>query len=93
MLFYITTSLLAQDTSFTKLQIRRTQKIGDAIFPLATLGSIFIFGDKKGAWQFTKGLLVTSAIIYGLKHSINKQRPGMSNENPFPSDHIFHNIS
>lgn len=89
-LFTTLPSLSAQDTSITKPQIGTTQKIGDAILitlPLATLGSTFIIGDKKGAWQFTKGLLATSAATYGLKLGINKQRPDMSNDNSFPSGH------
>lgn len=89
-LFYITNNIQAQDTSITKPQVGTTQTIGDiALFalPLATLGSTFIIGDKKGTWQFTKGLLVTSAVTYGLKLGVNKQRPDMSNDNSFPSGH------
>ena len=58
-----------------------------------TLGTSFIVGDEKGAWQFTKGLLLTAGVTYGLKLSINKQRPDMSNNNSFPSGHtstVFH---
>lgn len=81
---------LAQDTSETKPQVGTTQKIGDVILfalPVATVGTSFIVGDEKGAWQFTKGLLLTEAVTYGLKFSINKQRPDMSNDNSFPSGH------
>ena len=61
--------------------------------PAATLGTSFIIGDEKGAWQFTKSLLLTVGVTYGLKYSINKQRPDMSNDNAFPSGHtstVFH---
>lgn len=87
---------LAQDTSETKPQVGTTQKIGDVILfalPAATLGTSFIVGDEKGAWQFTKGLLLTVGVTYGLKYGINKQRPDMSNDNSFPSGHtstVFH---
>lgn len=86
----------AQDTSETKPQVGTTQKIGDVILfalPAATLGTSFIVGDEKGAWQFTKGLLLTTGVTYGLKLGINKQRPDMSNDNSFPSGHtstVFH---
>ncbi len=86
----------AQDTSETKPQVGTTQIIGDVILfalPTATLGTSFIIGDEKGAWQFTKGLLLTVGVTYGLKYSINKQRPDMSNDNAFPSGHtstVFH---
>lgn len=87
---------LAQDTSETKPQVGTTQKIGDVILfalPAATVGTSFIVGDEKGAWQFTKGLLLTTGVTYGLKLGINKQRPDMSNNNSFPSGHtstVFH---
>ena len=87
---------LSQDTSETKPQVGTTQTIGDVILialPAATLGTSFIIGDEPGAWQFTKGLILTEAITYGLKISINKQRPDKSNDNAFPSGHtstVFH---
>lgn len=67
-----------------------TQNIGDVVLfalPVATLGTTFIIGDKQGAWQFTKGILLTEAITFGLKFSINKPRPDYSNNNSFPSGH------
>tara|TARA_R110002020_G_scaffold182635_6_gene378288 strand:- start:3054 stop:3641 length:588 start_codon:yes stop_codon:yes gene_type:complete len=88
--------ILAQDTSETKPNVGTTQKIGDVILfalPAATLGTSFIVGDEQGTWQFTKGLLLTAGVTYGLKYGINKQRPDMSNDNAFPSGHtstVFH---
>jgi membrane-associated phospholipid phosphatase len=93
-LFLISIPLQAQDTSETKAGT--TQKIGDVILfilPVTTVGTSFIIGDEKGAWQFTKGILLTTGVTYGLKISINKQRPDMSNDNSFPSGHtstVFH---
>jgi membrane-associated phospholipid phosphatase len=86
----------AQDTSETRPQVGTTQTIGDVILialPVATVGTSFLIGDNKGAWQFTKGLLLTEAVTYGLKLGVNKQRPDMSNDNSFPSGHtstVFH---
>lgn len=86
----------AQDTADTKPEVGAIQKIGDVILfalPAATLGTSLIKGDNKGAWQFTKGLLLTEAVTFGLKFSVNKQRPDMSNDNAFPSGHtstVFH---
>ncbi|WP_228547338.1 phosphatase PAP2 family protein [Nonlabens antarcticus] len=86
----------AQDTAITKPVVGTTQKIGDVILfalPVATLGTTFIIGDNQGAWQFTKGFLLTEAVTYGLKVSVNKQRPDRSNDNSFPSGHtsaVFH---
>ena len=87
---------IAQDTSETKPQVGTVQKIGDVILialPVATLGTSLIKGDNTGAWQFTKGLILTEAVTFGLKFGINKQRPDMSNDNAFPSGHtstVFH---
>ena len=95
-LFFVSLQLQAQDTSETIPQVGTTQKIGDIVLfalPTATLATSFIVGDEKGAWQFTKGLLLTVGVTYGLKYSINKQRPDMSNDNSFPSGHtstVFH---
>lgn len=89
-------STLAQDTAQTIPKVGVVQKIGDVILitlPVATLGSSFLVGDEPGAWQFTKGLLLTGAVTYGLKYGINKQRPDKSNDNSFPSGHtstVFH---
>ncbi|HKJ47866.1 MAG TPA: phosphatase PAP2 family protein, partial [Christiangramia sp.] len=88
--------VIAQDTSETTPVKGTTQKIGDVILfalPAATLGSSFIIGDGKGAWQFTKGLILTEAVTYGLKYGINKPRPDKSDDNAFPSGHtstVFH---
>lgn len=71
-------------------QNKTVETTGDVILfalPLATLGYTFISGDTKGSWQFTKGLLLTQAVTYGLKLSIEKQRPDMSNNHSFPSGH------
>ena len=89
-LFFTCSTILAQDASVAKEKSGTTQQIGDiALFalPLATLSSTFIIGDKKGTWQFTKGLLITNAVTYGLKIGVNKQRPDLSNNNSFPSGH------
>lgn len=86
-LFLISIPIFSQELSTTT---KTTQSIGDIFLftlPIATLGSTFIIGDKKGALQFTKGLIVTTAVTYGLKLSVNKQRPDLSNENSFPSGH------
>ena len=91
-----TLKLNAQDTSETKPQIGTTQKIGDVFLialPVTTFVATLIKGDTKGAWQFTKGFALTEALTYGLKITINKPRPDLSNDNSFPSGHtstVFH---
>lgn len=93
---FFTVQLKAQDTSETKPVDGTVQTIGDVILytlPVATLGTSFIIGDGKGAWQFTKGLILTEAVTFGLKWGINKPRPDNSNDNSFPSGHtstVFH---
>ena len=96
LIVFFTAQLKAQDTSETKPVDGTVQTIGDVILytlPVATLGTSFIIGDGKGAWQFTKGLILTEAVTFGLKWGINKPRPDNSNDNSFPSGHtstVFH---
>lgn len=88
--FSLSINVYAQDTAVTKPKIGTVQAIGDVILialPVATLSTSFIIGDEKGAWQFTKGLILTEALTYGLKAGINKPRPDNSNDNSFPSGH------
>lgn len=71
-------------------QNKTIESTGDIILfvlPATTLASTFIIGDTKGSWQFTKALILTEAVTYGLKYGVNKQRPDMSNDNSFPSGH------
>lgn len=88
----VSVNLNAQESNKHKT----VERLGDVILialPTATLATSFIIGDEKGVWQFTKGLLLTTGITYGLKLSVNKQRPDMSNNNSFPSGHtstVFH---
>lgn len=89
-LFFISIQLQAQDSNQTKIHVGTTKKIGDVVLftlPIATIGTSIIIGDQKGTWQFTKGLLLTTVVTYGLKYTINKQRPDLSNANSFPSGH------
>ena len=97
MTFTFIAQATAQDTSETKPKIGAVQRTGDVLIyalPVATLATTyFIMNDDKGAWQFTKGLVLTEAVTYGLKLAVNKQRPDMSNDNSFPSGHtstVFH---
>jgi len=78
--------------SFSNLfaQTKAIKNAGDLILfalPVTTLATTFIIGDTAGSWQFTKALLLTEAVTYGLKLSINKNRPDLSNNNSFPSGH------
>ena len=64
--------------------------------PAATLASTFIVGDTKGSWEFTKGLVLTEGITFGLKALVHKSRPDKSNRNSFPSAHTstsFHSAA
>jgi len=61
--------------------------IGFIAVPLAALTTTFIKGDKQGTWQFTKGFVLNQALTFGLKISISKPRPDLSNNHSFPSGH------
>ncbi|TRZ42951.1 phosphatase PAP2 family protein [Robertkochia solimangrovi] len=84
------TNLNAQENYELSSSQETTQQIGNVVLialPTATLATSAIIGDTKGAWQFTKGLIVSEAITYALKIGVKKQRPDLSNENSFPSGH------
>ena len=54
----------------------------------ASIMTLFVFKDKKGAWQFAKGFAVNLAATYVLKQTINKPRPdNASDGHAFPSGH------
>ena len=80
-------------------QNRAVETTGDIIrfvLPATTLATIFIIGDTKGSWQFTKGLLLNEALTFGLKYTVKKERPDQSDNLSFPSGHTsttFHSAS
>ncbi len=78
--------------SFSNISAQNStvEDVGDVILfvlPATTLATTFIIGDTKGSWQFTKGLLLTEAVTFGLKFAVKKERPDGSNDNSFPSGH------
>ena len=57
------------------------------VLPAATLATTFIAKDKEGSWQFTKTFLINQALTFGLKYTVNKERPDNSDNLSFPSGH------
>lgn len=70
---------------------QRHKSAGDILvvaLPSLVLGSTFIFKDgQQGAYQFSKSLVGTLVLSYGLKFAINKERPNGENNYSFPSAH------
>ncbi len=97
LLFILTFSLLTTFKGFS--QNKTIETTGDIILFLlraTTLATTFIIGDTKGSWQFTKGLLLTEALTFGLKYTVKKERPDQSDNLSFPSGHTsttFHSAS
>jgi membrane-associated phospholipid phosphatase len=63
---------------------------GDALLvllPLSSYGFAFYENDSHANIELTKSLALTSAITFGLKKSINKERPDKSDNESFPSAH------
>ncbi|GAA0871966.1 hypothetical protein GCM10009117_11120 [Gangjinia marincola] len=73
-----------------------SQEFGDVFLvtlPAATMTTTLALQDFKGTWQFSKGLLVTMGVTYGLKYIVDKDRPDNSGSDSFPSAHtsaVFH---
>ena len=67
--------------------IKTTGDVFLLAIPATALGMTLFKKDKKGTWQFTKGLLLSQALTFTLKEVIDKPRPDLSNDNSFPSGH------
>jgi membrane-associated phospholipid phosphatase len=66
------------------------QRSGDVLLftlPLSAITSTLILEDYKGTWQFSKGLIATTALTYGLKYIVGKERPNGKDNLSFPSGH------
>lgn len=69
---------------------KTVQDIGDIaqfVPTAASVAALFIFKDKKGAWQFAKAFTLNLAATYALKYIINKPRPDNGGDQAFPSGH------
>ena len=67
-----------------------TEKLGDAIYilsPAIAYGSTFYKDDPQGRMQFYKSILTNTAVTFGLKYSVKKQRPNGKDNHSFPSGH------
>ena len=77
----LTKSALASDT---------IEKTGDALLlllPALAFGTTFYHGDSEGRDQFYKAFASNALITYGLKYSIDKERPNKEDNHSFPSGH------
>lgn len=84
----IITIFLYIHSSFSKnITIETSGDILIVALPVITGSTTLILGDKKGAWQFSKGFLVNGAVSFGLKSNIEKERPDMNGTNSFPLAH------
>lgn len=85
--FFILIIFNIQCISAQKSGVETAGDIGLILVPVAAFTSTLIKEDKQGTWQFTKGFLLNQAVTYGLKVTINKPRPDLSDNNSFPSGH------
>ncbi|RKS50526.1 PAP2 superfamily protein [Gillisia mitskevichiae] len=96
---YLSLLLLIVWITNLQAQNKTIETAGDVFLfavPAATLGTTLILNDKKGTWQFTKAILLNTAVTYGLKEALNKPRPHNNGDNAFPSGHTsttFHGAS
>jgi len=57
------------------------------LIPAAAYGGTFYMDDKDGRPQFLKSLITNTAVTFGLKLAVDKERPDKSDDNSFPSGH------
>ncbi|MGC1630707.1 MAG: phosphatase PAP2 family protein [Gelidibacter sp.] len=70
-----------------KSGIETAGDLGLIVVPVAAFTVTLLKEDRQGTWQFTKGFLLSGALTYGLKVSINKPRPHDHGDYAFPSGH------
>ena len=66
------------------------RRAGDVLryaLPLGTLGVELWRGEREGAWQYSKALVVTLAATEALQRTTHVERPDHSNDHGFPSGH------
>lgn len=66
--------------------IEKTGDVLQLLIPGIAYGATFYMEDKEGRMQFYRSFAATVAVTYGLKYSVDKQRPNGS-EHSFPSGH------
>jgi len=77
-------------THAANAQESNTEKVGDILLiliPATAYGTTFLLDDKNGRTQFYKSFFTNLGVTYGLKLSINKERPDGSDNESFPSLH------
>ncbi|WP_075344277.1 phosphatase PAP2 family protein [Tenacibaculum agarivorans] len=87
--------IIKSQLSFAQQELTSTEKFhettGDVLvglLPALSLTSTFIWKDgQKGTLQFSKSLVSTIAITWGMKLLIDKERPNGESLNSFPSGH------
>jgi membrane-associated phospholipid phosphatase len=67
--------------------IEETGDVLQLLIPAAAYTTTFILDDREGRRQFYKSLLVNIGVTYGLKLSIDKDRPEGHGDFAFPSAH------
>ncbi len=68
----------------------RIEKIGDYglySLPVVAFSTALIEKDKEGIYMFGKSFLLNTAVTFGLKELIKKERPNKENFKSFPSAH------
>lgn len=71
-------------------QASDTENAGDALLavvPAAAFGITFKHDDNEGRKQFYKSFISSAAVTYGLKKTVNRERPNGKDNDSFPSGH------
>lgn len=87
-LFYLLLPFCFIEPSFAQKETVET--IGDVILltlPTAALGSTVLLEDYEGTLQMAEGMITNVLLTHGLKVTVNKPRPDLSDNRSFPSGH------
>lgn len=72
---------------FAKSDFERFGDVGQIPLPVGALGATVLAKDKTGSLQLAKAFFITQGCVYGLKYSIQEERPNKADNYSFPSGH------
>lgn len=83
----LSSSALAASPAYAKSDIETAGDVIAITIPALAYGSTYYMDDPEGRSQFYKSFATNAVVTYGLKKSIDRERPDHSDNDSFPSGH------
>lgn len=78
---------VSQQPGYAKDSVETSGDVLAVMLPTVAYGSTFYMEDEEGRIAFYKSFFSTLAVTQGLKYSVKKTRPDVSDNKSFPSGH------